>query len=169
MLTALALREEQWVSIAKNASWQMTRMNLNTFARHGVFARRSMVELRSPTRLRDASAIRKARAFPYQLLAAFRSSGESVPSLVKEALQDAMEHAVYNVPALDGKVYVLVDVSGSMSSPITGHRKGATTSMRCIDGAALVAAAVLRQNRSGGSDSVRTAGGRSSRSTRATR
>jgi 60 kDa SS-A/Ro ribonucleoprotein len=147
MLTALALSEEQWVSIAKNASWQMTRMNLNTFARHGVFKRRSMVELVAK-RLRDASAIRKARAFPYQLLAAFRSSGESVPELVKDALQDAMEHAVYNVPAVEGKVYVLVDVSGSMSSPITGYRKGSTTSMRCIDGAALVAAAILRQNRS---------------------
>jgi 60 kDa SS-A/Ro ribonucleoprotein len=35
-----------------------------------------------------------------------------------------------------------------MSSPITGHRKGATTTMRCIDGAALVAAAILRRNRS---------------------
>src|SRR6188768_4004394 len=36
----------------------------------------------------------------------------------------------------------------SMSRPITGHRKGSSTAMRCIDGAALVAAAILRQNRS---------------------
>jgi 60 kDa SS-A/Ro ribonucleoprotein len=147
MLTALTLSEDQWVAIAKNASWQMTRMNLNTFARHGVFKRRSMVELVA-ARLRDAVAIRKARVFPYQLLAAYRSSNEDVPDLVKDALQDAMEHAVFNVPAVSGKVYVLVDVSGSMSSPITGHRQGATTKMRCIDGAALVAAAILRQNRS---------------------
>jgi 60 kDa SS-A/Ro ribonucleoprotein len=33
-----------------------------------------------------------------------------------------------------------------MSSPITGYRKGATTAVRCIDVAALVAAAVLRKN-----------------------
>jgi 60 kDa SS-A/Ro ribonucleoprotein len=71
-----------------------------------------------------------------------------VPAPVQDALQDAMEHAVDNVPALDGKIYVLVDVSGSMSSPITGQRQGATTSLRCIDGAALVAAAILRKNRS---------------------
>jgi 60 kDa SS-A/Ro ribonucleoprotein len=147
MLTSLALREEQWVAIAKNASWQMTRMNLNTFARHGVFGRRGMVELVA-ARLRDAAAIRKARAFPYQLLAACRSSGEGVPRQVKDALEEAMEHSVYNVPAVEGKVYVLVDVSVSMSDPITGQRKGATTKMRCIDGAALVAAALLRQNRS---------------------
>lgn len=147
MLTALELSSAQWATIAKNASWQMTRMNLNTFARHGVFARRGMTELIA-ARLRDAVAIKKARAFPYQLLAAFRSTGDDVPARVKDALQDAMEHAVGNVPVLDGKVYVLVDVSGSMSSPITGYRKGASSKMRCIDGAALVAAAILRQNRS---------------------
>ncbi len=147
MLTSLALREEQWVAIAKNASWQMTRMNLNTFARHGVFRRRSMVELVA-ARLRDAAAVRKARVLPYQLLAACRSCGEAVPPLIKEALEDAMEHSVYNVPVVEGKVYVLVDVSSSMLDPITGHRAGATTKMRCIDGAALVAAAILRQNRS---------------------
>ncbi|MCR5163847.1 MAG: hypothetical protein K6C40_07500 [Thermoguttaceae bacterium] len=36
-LTALPLTKEQWTEIAQNASWQTTRMNLNTFARHGVF------------------------------------------------------------------------------------------------------------------------------------
>ena len=57
-----------------------------------------------------------------------------------------MEIAIENVPAIDGKVYVLPDVSGSMHSPLTGHRKGSTTAVRCIDVAALVAAAVLRKN-----------------------
>src|ERR1700741_2214797 len=37
LLSALPLARKDWVSIAKNASWQTTRMNLNTFARHGVF------------------------------------------------------------------------------------------------------------------------------------
>ena len=50
------------------------------------------------------------------------------------------------MPAIDGQVYVCPDVSGSMQSPVTGHRKGATTAVRCVDVAALVAAAILRQN-----------------------
>jgi 60 kDa SS-A/Ro ribonucleoprotein len=33
-----------------------------------------------------------------------------------------------------------------MSSPVTGQRTGATTSVRCVDVAALVAASILRQN-----------------------
>jgi 60 kDa SS-A/Ro ribonucleoprotein len=58
-----------------------------------------------------------------------------------------MEIAVGNVPTIEGRVVVCPDVSGSMSSPVTGHRRGATSSLRCIDGAALVAAAFLRANR----------------------
>src|SRR5690606_1647258 len=34
MLTALELGQDEWTAIAKRASWQMTRMNLNTFTRH---------------------------------------------------------------------------------------------------------------------------------------
>jgi len=57
-----------------------------------------------------------------------------------------MEFAIRNVPAIRGKVHVCPDVSGSMKTPVTGHRKGATTSVRCIDVASLVAASVLRRN-----------------------
>ena len=62
------------------------------------------------------------------------------------AVVRAMEIATANVPAIEGRVYVCPDVSGSMSSPVTGYRKGATTAVRCIDIAALVATAVLRKN-----------------------
>jgi 60 kDa SS-A/Ro ribonucleoprotein len=65
---------------------------------------------------------------------------------MRDALQDAMEIATDNVPRIEGKVYVCPDVSGSMASPVTGMRKGATTAVRCIDVAALVTAAVLRKN-----------------------
>src|SRR5258708_40349644 len=57
-----------------------------------------------------------------------------------------MEVATSNVPKLSGKVYVCPDVSGSMRSPVTGYRRGATTAVRCVDVAALVAAAVLGKN-----------------------
>ena len=45
MLTSSNLGREQWVQIARDASWQMTRMNLNTFLRHGVFEDRDMIHL----------------------------------------------------------------------------------------------------------------------------
>mgnify|MGYP001458123318 CR=1 FL=1 len=145
MLTALKLTTEQWTGIARNAPWQMTRMNLNTFARHGVFGVNGMTGLIA-ARLRDPEAIRKARVFPYQLMSAYVSAGESVPREVREALQDAMEIAIQNVPRVRGKVFVFPDVSGSMHSPVTGLRAGSTTAVRCVDVAALIASAVLRKN-----------------------
>ena len=74
------------------------------------------------------------------------NSNEKIPREICEALQDAMEIAIANVPAIEGRVYVCPDVSGSMQSPVTGFRQGATTAVRVIDIAALVAAAVLRKN-----------------------
>ncbi len=144
LLSALPLRAEDWREIARHASWQTTRMNLNTFARHGVFEEAEMVGLIA-ARLRDASEVRRARVFPYQLLAAFQSSGATVPAEIRDALQDAMEVAIANVPAVQGKVVVCPDVSGSMNSPVTGFRPGASA-VRCVDVAALVAAALVRKN-----------------------
>lgn len=147
MLTALPLSEKDWASIARNAPWQMTRMNLNTFQRHGVFADKSMVKLIAD-RLRDREAIRRARVFPYQLLSAYKAAeaNNGVPREITEALQDAMEIATENVPAIEGKVWVFPDISGSMRSPVTGYRQGATSTVSCVDVAALFAAAILRRN-----------------------
>jgi 60 kDa SS-A/Ro ribonucleoprotein len=145
MLTALDLTREEWTRVAQRASWQKTRMNLNTFARHGVFGESQMTEL-IVERLRNASEIARARVFPYQLLAAYRTADAAVPGKVRAALEDAMELAIANVPSIDGQVYVCPDVSGSMRSPVTGHRKGATTAVRCVDVAALVTAAIVRRN-----------------------
>ena len=147
MLTALELGTPEWTEIARRAPWQMTRMNLNTFARHGVFKQEGMTKLIAD-RLRDPEKIAKARVFPYQLMVAYTmaASNPEIPRYVCEALQDAMEIATRNVPEIPGKVYLFPDVSGSMHTPVTGYRKGSTSAVRCIDIAALVAATVLRKN-----------------------
>ncbi|MCH7342788.1 RNA-binding protein [Pelomonas sp. CA6] len=145
MLTALELSAAQWAQIARQGSWHMVRQNLNTFARQGVFDLPGMTGLVA-AKLCDAQAVAKARVMPYQLLSAFRATGDSVPVQVRDALQDAMELSLANVPSLAGRVVVCPDVSGSMSLAVTGHRGSATSSVSCIDVAALVAAAVLRKN-----------------------
>ena len=146
MLTALDLGRDGWRSIANEAPWQMTRMNLNTFGRHGVFEDQAL-RRKIANRLRNPEKVRRARCFPYQLLTAYQSADQAVPAEVRDALQDAMEVAIENVPSIEGRVVVCPDVSGSMHSPATGYRKGSTTTTRCIDVAALVAAAMIRKNR----------------------
>ncbi len=146
LLTALPLTKQHWAAIGRKAGWHMLRMNLNTFARHGVFEEKRFAR-DVAERLKDEREIRRAKVFPYQLMVAYTMAGKEVPHEVREALQDAMEIAVANVPQIDGRVVVCPDVSGSMSSPVTGYRPGATSAVRCIDVAALVAAAFMRANR----------------------
>ncbi|UVK42867.1 RNA-binding protein [Mesorhizobium sp. AR07] len=145
MLTSMPLTSAHWVQIAETAGWQMLRQNLNTFARNGVFEVDGFAE-RLAARLRDPEEVRRARVFPYQLMVAFTMTDAKVPGVIRDALQDAMEIALCNVPRINGNVVVCPDVSGSMASPVTGYRKGTTSAVRCIDVAALVAAAMLRRN-----------------------
>jgi 60 kDa SS-A/Ro ribonucleoprotein len=128
----------------------MTRMNLNTFARHGVFKNTDLSK-KIAERLRNKELVQKARAFPYQLFVAWREISENndIPSVVKEALQDAMEIAIENVPELPGQGFVCVDASGSMGASITGNTLNRhQSSVKCIDVASLIASAVYRKNRS---------------------
>ena len=145
MLTALDLKTGHWRQIADDAGWHMTRMNLNTFARHGVLKGFRTVR-KIATRLRDEEAIANAKVFPYQLMVAYLMAADTVPRVIKNALQDAMELATKNVPALSGNVAVCPDISGSMNWPITGYRPGASSVVRCVDVAALITATVIRKN-----------------------
>ena len=145
LLSNETLSTEHWTLLAYRMSWQALRMNLNTLARNSVFRLPEVAE-HVAKRLADAEEIAKARAYPYQLLSAYRMTGEAVPLPIREALQDALEISLRNVPTFEGRVVVCPDVSGSMSSAVTGYRKGATSQVRCIDVAALMAAAVLRKH-----------------------
>ena len=145
LLTAEPLTTEQWTEIARNANWTTTRMNLNTFARHGVLKNDELVSLLAQ-RLSDATLVRQAKVFPYQLLAAFLNAESNIPQVLTLALQDALEVATEQVPALQGNVFVAIDISGSMQSPVTGQQKGRSSKVRCLDAAALIGAAIVRKN-----------------------
>jgi 60 kDa SS-A/Ro ribonucleoprotein len=145
-LTAFPLTAEQWGALAGTMGWQALRMNLNTLARNGAFAVDGVTQAVA-ARLSDTEALRKARVLPYQLMVALDSTGEGVPLKVQAALEEALEASVSNVPKVSGNVVVCPDVSGSMASPATGYRKGATSKVSCNQVAALVAAAMLRTNR----------------------
>ncbi len=72
-----------------------------------------------------------------------------VPEVIREALQDAMEIATTNVPAIEGNVVVAPDVSGSMRSAVTGYRKGRDVEgPLCRCRSPCCAATLLRANRS---------------------
>ncbi|HUG68115.1 MAG TPA: TROVE domain-containing protein, partial [Pirellulaceae bacterium] len=150
-----------WKAIARQMGPQALRMNLNTLLRHKVFnvtptlrggdVGHGVPDLQMidyvADRLSDADEIRRSRQFPYQFLAAYLNASAEVPQKIKSALHQAAEIACGNVPELPGPVVIGLDTSGSMSCPATGYRgQAATSKMRCVDVAALFAAAILRRN-----------------------
>lgn len=145
MIAPLDLSEEAWKELASNCSWQTLRMNLNTFARHNVYDNKRLLA-RLVDKLRSPDEVRNAKVFPYQLMTAYKHTENKIPNELRNALQDAMEIAVENVPTIDGQLYVCVDVSGSMQWSITGERSSVTTEVKCVDVAALLAASILRHN-----------------------
>ena len=95
----------------------------------------------------DPDEVCRSRQFPYQFMAAYMNASDEVPQKIRAALHKAAEIACGNVPELPGPVVIGLDVSGSMSMAVTGNRgRGATSKMRCVDMAALFAAAILRRN-----------------------
>ncbi len=161
-----------WAALARKMGPQALRMNLNTLLLHDVFnggigilpvARDASNETQAGSlchsmvdyvadRIADESEIRSGKQFPYQYFAAYLNADLEVPQKIKTALHKAAEIACGNVPELPGPVVIGLDTSGSMSSAVTVHRtglnggRGATSKMRCIDVAALFAAAILRRN-----------------------
>lgn len=144
-LTAYPLTAEQWGTLAGQMGWQALRINLNTLARHGAFQVKGVTET-VVARLESDEALVRARVMPYQLMMALKAAGDGVPLKVQAALEVALENSLAAVPRIGGNVVVCPDVSGSMSSPLTGYRRGATSAVRCIDVAALIASAMLRSN-----------------------
>lgn len=133
-----------WAKQASTGAWHMLRMNLNNFQKYGVFDDPTMVNLVA-AKLSNKEEILRSRVFPYQIMNTYMNARD-IPHKVRESLQDAMEIAIDNVPEIEGQVYVLVDVSFSMSSSVTN---GIVPSVvRCVDVAGLFASAILRRNRS---------------------
>ena len=140
-----------WKAIARHMGPQALRMNLNTLLRHDVFKNgngtdQAMIDYVAE-RISNVEAIRRSRQFPYQFLSAYLHVAVELPQQIQSALHQAAEIACGNVPELPGPVLIGLDTSGSMGCPVTGYRgRGGTTRMRCIDVAALFAAAILRRN-----------------------
>jgi 60 kDa SS-A/Ro ribonucleoprotein len=150
-----------WKAIARQMSPQALRMNLNTRLHHKVFTvaptlrggdvGHGVTDLQTidyvADRLTSVDELRRSRQFPYQFLAAYLNASDEVPQKIKTALHQAAEIACGNVAVLPGPVVIGLDSSGSMSIAVTGSRgRGATSKMRCIDVAALFAAAILNRN-----------------------
>jgi 60 kDa SS-A/Ro ribonucleoprotein len=145
VLSNCALSKDNWKTVAGNMPWNTLRMNLNKLAREGVFEDKEIAK-KVAEKLASKEEVLRNNAFPYELYNTLLHV-ENVPNNVRNALQDALDFATENTPSFDGKnVVVCIDVSGSMSSPVTGNRPGSTTKVSCANVAVLFGACLARRN-----------------------
>lgn len=138
--TLEAATPKVWAGLASVMPYFALVRNLATLDRQGAFRIPGIPDTVA-TRLSDPSAISKSRMFPFRFFQAERALPPSVPVVVRQALKDALETSVANLPPIKGKVVVAVDESGSMSSPSMGDYSDVT----CSEIARLLAAILYRR------------------------
>lgn len=141
-LTNRPLSADEWSEVLQTCSWQVLRMNLNTFQRHGVFNNNINLKI-AASRLADPSELPKF-VYPYQIYTS--SKFAEVAPAIQDGLGQALENSLVNVKAFSQDVTILTDISGSMAHPVTGSRGTVNTKIRCVDVAALISSIVLSKN-----------------------
>jgi len=136
------MTDEHWKELGFTMNWTTLRMNLNTLMRHKCLEDKALVAHAAKV-LSDPDNVRKSKCFPYQLVTALNYMNEEMPRALTNALQDALEVSVENVPPVPGKVLVTVDISGSMTHAVSGDYRSQTS---CLDVACLFGAVVYKGN-----------------------
>lgn len=131
-----------WLAQAQTANFDVLRMNLNNMVKYD--ALKGSVSNRVASILSNPEQVARSKCFPYQIMNAFKNC-PGIPYNINDALQTAMELSVENVPSIDGQIYICVDTSGSMQSPITGY-SSVGSAVSCVDVAGLFASTILRKN-----------------------
>ena len=86
-------------------------------------------------KLSDANEVRKSKQLPFRYLSAYRNipTGTWWSRAAKNAMDIAADHSVANLPKIPGKTVIAIDVSGSMTCPISRN-----SDVRCSDIAMLL-------------------------------
>lgn len=129
-----ALDAKFWESLIPTMGYMALLRNLRNFEKAGISygARKAVQE-----RLANPEQVARSRQFPFRFLSAYRAvEGD----WWNEALSDALDASVGNLPVFRGKTLVLVDTSGSMRSPISNKSSVSHVDIGGLFGVALAKA-----------------------------
>jgi 60 kDa SS-A/Ro ribonucleoprotein len=122
--------KDAWETLMPQMPYFALLRNLNTLQRHGVFEKKKNVDY-VVARLTDPEAVKKSKLFPFRFYNAYKafasnsSSGGWDTDRILDALSDAMDIAISNIPEVPGRILIAQDVSGSMSGG--SFSRGTTT------------------------------------------
>lgn len=102
---------QAWEAIIPSMGYMALLRNLRNFHDAGV-SREVMDDVAN--RISDKDEVARSRQLPFRFLSAYRELSWDGYNYFLTALEDALEHSLVNVPALDGKTLIVIDNSGSM-------------------------------------------------------
>lgn len=127
---------EAWETVIPQMGYMALLRNLANFDKAGVS---DSVAATVAARLADPDQVARSKQFPFRFLSAYRMAASSLRW--GHALNTALTLSTGNIPELDGRTLILVDTSGSMSSPMSGKSQ-----VSCVDAAALFGVALAFRN-----------------------
>jgi len=133
---------EAWENIIPQMGYMALLRNLRNFDEANI-SKESQNYIRS--KLTNPEEVAKSRQFPIRFYSAWKAT-QSL-SYARE-IEEALDLSVKNIPTLDGRTLILVDVSGSMWAPISSR-----STVQRYELAALFGSALALRNR-GSSDLV---------------
>ena len=98
-----------WESVIPVMGYMALLRNLRNFIEKGVSTKVLGTVL---DKIRNPEEVAKSKQLPFRFMSALNEVGHNL--VVAGALSEALDHSISNIPALDGKTLVLVDMSGSM-------------------------------------------------------
>lgn len=131
-----AMDAAAWESVIPTMGYLALLRNLRNFDQAGVG---DAVAETVAAKLSDPGEVASSQVLPMRFLSAYNAA----PSLRwAYPLEKALQHALVNVPALDGRTLILIDTSGSMQSSFS--KDGA---LRCWDAATVFGLALAARGR----------------------
>jgi hypothetical protein len=125
---------KEWEAVIPVMGYMARLRNLRNFDEAGVS---DAVAQGLCAQLADPTAVAASRQFPYRFLSAYRAAPSDRWA---HALGRALDTAVHNIPALDGRTLILCDTSSSMRYPLSDK-----SVLQRVDAAALFAVALAHR------------------------
>ena len=122
--------KEAWAQIIPKMGYMALLRNLRNFLDKGVDIQLVLNRITNP------AAVMKSKQFPFRFWSAYKEvQGRSDSGNVLDALSDAADVSVQNVPKFPGVTFVTCDVSGSMTWPISNKSTVQMAEIGCMFGA----------------------------------
>ncbi|MDD3040556.1 TROVE domain-containing protein [Bacteroides sp.] len=110
-ISTLGSNKQAWTDMIPKMGYMGLLRNLRNFESHKISA-----SLIAP-RLTNPHAVANSKQFPFRFLSAYKMVETTE---YKRITEEAMEVSIGNIPKIQGRTLILVDVSGSMDSPLSG-------------------------------------------------